>query len=159
MKCDLVSGYGDPCQGHKKVRNFCFYQFLNQAWKGVSTHQISCFYPQMQTFTVNPCSPIPLLLTVDHEGYVQQTNKKNWTLHSNEDKKPCVDTLFIHVYTNRRTFGKGNKQNIPDELDLESSFTFKICSDYACLKVSRETLRTIDSFLEQSRSIQSVYSI
>ena len=60
MKRDLVSGYGDPCHGHKKVRNFCFYQFLNQAWKEVSTHQISCFYPQMQTFTVNPCSPIPL---------------------------------------------------------------------------------------------------
>ena len=69
-------------------------------------------------------------------------------------KKPYVATLYI--YTNRRTFGKGNNQNVPEQLDLESSFTFKVYSDYTCLKVSRETLRTIDSFLEQSRSIQSI---
>ena len=86
------------------------------------------------------------LPTVDNEGYVQQTNKQNRTLNSNEDKTPCVATLYI--YTNRRTFGKGNNQNVPEHLDLESSFAFKIYSDYACLKVSRETLRTSDSFLE-----------
>ena len=95
------------------------------------------------------------LFTVDDEGYVQQTNKQNWTLHSNEDKKPCVATLYIQ--TEERS-GKGNNQNVPEQLDLESSFTFEIYSDYACLKVSRETLRTIDSFLEQTRSIQSIYS-
>ena len=50
------------------------------------------------------------------------------------------------------------KQYVPEQLDLESSFTFKIYSDYACLKVGRETLRTIDRFLEQSRSVQSIYS-
>ena len=62
--------------------------------------------------------------------------------------------------TNRRTtFGKGNNQKVPEQLDLESSYTFEVDSDYACLQVSRETLRTIDSFLEQSRSIQSNYSI
>ena len=32
-------------------------------------------------------------------------------------------------------------------------------SGYARLKVSRETLRTIDSFLEQSKSIQSIKSM
>ena len=53
--------------------------------------------------------------------------------------------------------GKGNNYNVPEQLDQESSITFKIYNDYACLKVSRETLTTIDSFLEQSRSIQSVY--
>ena len=94
------------------------------------------------------------LFTVNQEGYVQQTNKQNWTLNSNEDEKPCIATLYI--YTNRRPFGRGNNQNVPEQLDLESSFTFEIYSDYACLKVSRETLRTIDSFLEQSRSIQSI---
>ena len=36
---------------------------------------------------------------------------------------------------------------------------FEIYSDYACLKVSRETLRTIYSFPEQSRSIQSIKSM
>ena len=46
------------------------------------------------------------LLTIDNEGYVQQTNKQNWTLYSNEDKKPCVAT--VQKYTNRRTFGKRN---------------------------------------------------
>ena len=96
------------------------------------------------------------LFTVDNGGYVQQSNKQNWTLHSNEDKKPCVATLY--TYTKRRTFGKGNNPNVPEQLDLESSFTFKIYSDYACLKVSRETSTTMDSFLEQSRSIQSIYS-
>ena len=38
------------------------------------------------------------LFTVDDEGYVQQTNKQNWTLNSNEDKKPCVATLYIYIY-------------------------------------------------------------
>ena len=64
--------------------------------------------------------------------------------------------IYIYIYTNRRTFGKRNNQNVPKQLDLESSFTFKIYNDYACLKVNRETLRTIDRFLEQNRSIQSI---
>ena len=106
------------------------------------------------------------LFTVDDEGYVQQTNKQNWTLSSNWDEKPCVATLslslsiYIYIQTEERS-GKGNNQNLPEQLDLESSCrpTFKIDSDYACLKVDRETLRTIESFLEQSRSIQSNYSI
>ena len=48
------------------------------------------------------------LFTVDDEGYVQQTNKQNWTLNSNEDKEHCVATLYIYIYiyTNWRTFGK-----------------------------------------------------
>ena len=95
------------------------------------------------------------LFTVDDEGYVQQTNKQNLTLNSNEDKMPCVATIYIQ--TEERS-GKGNNQNVPEQLDLESSFTLKIYSDYACLKVGRETLRTIDRFLEQSRSVQSIYS-
>ena len=40
----------------------------------------------------------------------------------------------LYIFTNRRTFGKGNNQNVPEQLDLESSFTFKIYSDYACLR-------------------------
>ena len=93
------------------------------------------------------------LLTFDHQGYVQQTNKQNWTLHSNEQ-----NALRSHSFkqTKERS-GKGNNQDVPEQLDQESSITFEIYSDYACLKVSRETLRTIDSFLEQSRSIQSIY--
>ena len=55
--------------------------------------------------------------------------------------------------------GKGNNHNVPEQSDQESSVTFEICRDNACLKVSRETLRTIDNFLEQSRSIQSIYSL
>ena len=96
------------------------------------------------------------LLTVDHEGYVQQTNKQNWTLHSNEDKQPCVATPYIQI---KERSGKGSNQTVPEQLDQESSNTFEIYSDYACLKVSGETLRTIDSFLEQSRFIQSIYSM
>ena len=68
---------------------------------------------------------------------------------------PCVATIYIQ--TEERS-GKGNNQNVPEQLDLESSFTLKIYSDYACLKVGMETLRTIDRFLEQSRSVQSIYS-
>ena len=75
------------------------------------------------------------LFTVDNEGYVQQTNKQNWTLNSNEDKKPCVATLSIYIQTEECS-GKGNNQWVAEQLDLESSFTFKIYSGYACLKVS-----------------------
>ena len=52
--------------------------------------------------------------------------------------------------------GKGNNYNVPEQLDQESSITFEIYSDYACLKVSRERLTTIGSFLEQSTSTQSI---
>ena len=104
------------------------------------------------------------LLTVDHEGYVQQTNKQNWTLHSNEDQQPCVATLYIYIEVFQPEWcistiyhawdtpfwsgtldiqvkersGKGNTQNVPEQLDLESSITVEIYSDYACLKVSRK---------------------
>ena len=88
--------------------------------------------------------------TVDDEGYVQQTNKQNWTLNSNEDKMPRVATIYIQ--TEERS-GKQNNQNVAEQLDLESSFTFETYSDYACLKVGMETLRTINRFLEQSRSV------
>ena len=54
--------------------------------------------------------------------------------------------------------GKGNNQNVPEQSDQEYSITFEIYSD-ACLKVSRETLRTIDSFPKQSNSTQSIYSL
>ena len=69
------------------------------------------------------------LFTVDDEGYVQRTNKQNWTLNSNEDKKPCVATLSLSLYvyiiiqTEERS-GKGNNQKVPEQLALESSFTF-----------------------------------
>ena len=68
--------------------------------------------------------------------------------------------VYIHVQTKDGS-GKGNNQNVLGELDQESSITFEIYSDYACLKMSRQTLITklIDSFLEQSRSNQSIYSI
>ena len=99
------------------------------------------------------------VFTVDDEGYVQQTNKQNWTLNSNEDKKPCVATLYRSTYEPKNVREKETTRKFLNSLDLESSFTFKIYSDYACLKVCRETLRTIDSFLEQSRSIQSIYSM
>ena len=66
-------------------------------------------------------------------------------------------SLYIYIRTEERS-GKGNNQNVLEQLDLESSFTCKIYSDYACLKVGRETLRTINRFLEQSRSVQSIYS-
>ena len=75
------------------------------------------------------------LFTVDDEGYVQQTNKQNSALNSNEDQEHCVATLYIYIRTEERS-GKGNNQNVPEQLDLESSFTFKIYSDYACLKVN-----------------------
>ena len=42
------------------------------------------------------------LFTVDDEGYVQQTNKQNWTLTSNEDEKPFVATLYIYKPKNVR---------------------------------------------------------
>ena len=32
----------------------------------------------------------------------KQTNKQNWTLNSNEDKKPCVATLYIFEPKNVR---------------------------------------------------------
>ena len=72
---------------------------------------------------------------------------------------PCVATLYIYTAQTEERWETGNNQNVPEQLDLESSFTFKIYSDYACLKVGMETLRTIDRFLEQSRSVQSIYSM
>ena len=72
-------------------------------------------------------------------------------------QKPFVATPY-NIQTEERS-GKGNNQNVPEQLDQESSITFEIYSDYACLKVSRETLGTIDSFLGQSRYIQSIYSM
>ena len=42
------------------------------------------------------------LFTVDDEEYVQQTNKQNWTLNSNEDEEHCVVTLFIYEPKNVR---------------------------------------------------------
>ena len=42
------------------------------------------------------------LFTVDDEGYVQQANKQNWTLKSNEDKEHCVATLYIYEPKNVR---------------------------------------------------------
>ena len=83
--------------------------------------------------------------------YSKPTNRTEFSIPMN--KKPCVATLYIYIQTKDGS-GKGNNQNVPEQLDQESSITFKIYSDYACLKVSRGTLRTIHSFLEQSRSIQ-----
>ena len=64
----------------------------------------------------------------------------------------------IYIQTKERS-GKGNNQNVLEQSDQESPITFEIYNDYACLKVSRETLRTNDSFLEHSRSVQSMYSM
>ena len=92
--------------------------------------------------------------------YSQSTMKDMYSKPTNRTELSIpVKTKALrnhYIYTNRRTFGKRNNQNVPEQLDLESSFTFEIYSDYACLKVSRETLRTIDRFLEQTRSIQSI---
>ena len=86
--------------------------------------------------------------------YSKPTNRTELSIPLN--KKPCVATLSLYIYiqTKERS-GKGNNQNVPEQLDQESSITFEIYSDYACPKVSRETLRTIDSLLEQSS--QSVW--
>ena len=90
--------------------------------------------------------------SVMKEMYSKPTNRTELSIPM---KIKALRSHSIYIYTNRRTFGIGNNQNVPEKLDLESSCTFKIYSDYACLKVSRETLRTIDSFLEQSRSVKS----
>ena len=45
------------------------------------------------------------LLTVDNEGYVQQTSKQNWTLNSNEQK--ALRSHSIYMQTEERS-GKGN---------------------------------------------------
>ena len=52
--------------------------------------------------------------------YSKPTNRTELSIPMNKKKKkkPCVAA-------NRRTFGKGNDQNVPKQLDLESSFTFK----------------------------------
>ena len=73
-------------------------------------------------------------------------------------KQKALRSHSIYIQTKERS-GKGNNQNVPEHSDQESPITFEIYSDYACLKVSGETLRTIDSFLEQSRSIQPIYSM
>ena len=76
------------------------------------------------------------------------------------NKKPCLATLSLYIYIQTKEHsGKENNQNVPEQLDQESSITFETYSDYACLEVSGETLRTIDSFLEQSRSVGSIYSM
>ena len=66
-------------------------------------------------------------------------------------KKPCVATLYMFLNV--------CSKNVPEQLVQESTITFEIYGDHACLKVSRETLTTIDPFLEQSRFIQSIYSM
>ena len=73
-------------------------------------------------------------------------------------KQKALRSHSIYMQTKERS-GKGNNQNVPEQSDQESSITFEIYSNYACLKVSGETLRTINSFLEQSKSIQSIYSM
>ena len=73
-------------------------------------------------------------------------------------KQKALRSHSICMQTKERS-GKGNNQNVPEQSDQESSITFKIYSDYACLKVSGETVRTIDRFLEQSRSARSIYSM
>ena len=60
------------------------------------------------------------------------TNRTELSIPMN--KKPCVATLY------KDGSGKGNNQNVSEQSDQESSITFEIYSDYACLKVSRETL-------------------
>ena len=74
------------------------------------------------------------LLTVDNEGCVQQTNKQNWTLNSNEQKALRSHCIYIKT---KYGSGKGNNLNVPEQLDQESSITFEVYNDYACLKVSR----------------------
>ena len=77
--------------------------------------------------------------------YSKPTNRTEPSIPMN--KKSCVAT---QIYKTKERSGKGNNQNVPQQLDQESSITFEIYSDYACRKVSRETYTTIDSFLEQS---------
>ena len=87
--------------------------------------------------------------------YRKPTNRTELSIPMKTKSLAWPLSLSLYIHTGERS-GKGNNQNVPEQLDLESSFTFEIYSDYACLKASRETLRTIDSFLEQSRSIQSI---
>ena len=63
------------------------------------------------------------LLTLDNEEYVQQTNKQNWILNSNEQK--ALRSIYISIQTKERP-GKENNQNVPEQLDQESSITFEI---------------------------------
>ena len=53
-------------------------------------------------------------------------------------KTNSVATLYIQI---KERSGKGNNQNVSEQSDQESSNTFEIYSDYACLKVSGETLK------------------
>ena len=85
--------------------------------------------------------------------YSKPTNKTELSIPM-RPRALCSHSIYIYEPKNVRE--KENNQNVPEQLDLESSFTFKIYSDYACLKVNRETLRTIDRFLEQTRSTQSI---
>ena len=85
--------------------------------------------------------------------YSKPTNRTELSIPM---KTNALRSHYIYIYTNRRAFRKRNNQNVPEQVDLEYSFTFEIYSDYACLKVSRETLRSINRFLEQTRSIQSI---
>ena len=62
-------------------------------------------------------------------------------------KQKALRSHSIYIQSKERS-RQGNNQNVPEQSDEESSITFEIYSDYACLKVSSETLRTIDSFLE-----------
>ena len=58
-------------------------------------------------------------------------------------KQKSLRNHYIWIQT-KESSGKGNNQNVPEQSDQESSITFEIYSNYACLMVSRETLRTIE---------------
>ena len=87
--------------------------------------------------------------------YIKPTNRTELLIPMN--KKPCV--AILDIYKPKMGPERETSRMFLNRPDQESSSTFEIYSDYACLKVNRETLTTIDSFLEQSRSIQSIYSI
>ena len=89
--------------------------------------------------------------------YSKPTNRTELSIPMN--KKLYVASVYRSI--SKPKLVPERELECPEQLglDQESSITFEIYSDYACLKVSRETLTTIDSFLEQSRSIQSIYSM
>ena len=68
--------------------------------------------------------------------YLQSTMKDMYSKPANRTelsipmKTKSLALPLYYIQTEKRS-GKGNNQNIPEHLDLESSFTFKLYSDYA----------------------------
>ena len=113
-------------------------------WSITGIHKLLCFSRVHSYRSTLICS---VLFFINSRPWRICTSNQQTELNSpfQWNKKPNVATLSIYIYS--------------EQLDQEFSITFEIYSDCACLKMSRETLKTIDSFFEQSRSIQSICSM